>query len=177
MPIGPLSFLPAALRTAYSAVRTSIKIARGAVQTGARLGTAAIGRTTAAIGRAIERTGTSIQARQLRRLTEAEDRLQATGEGILGRPRNEILDPDLIPEAITRQRRNFAWRVRTEYIDPRTGERVDRHVTVSTDRMLSQEQATAEAEDMLLTDYSIERERIIQSEVTMVTRVAPGRRL
>lgn len=136
-----------------------------------------LGRSLAQIGAALTRTGAGIEARSVRRILEAEqEERQATRE-ILGLPADRVPDPAGIPEAITRQRREYAWRVRMGFIDPRTGKSQERFLTISTDQLLSPNEAIELAEEMLAEDYDIKGDFLTQSGIVGITRAAPGRRL
>lgn len=136
------------------------------------------------LGEGIERLGSTIvrnfarlDASVVRRAIDAEVRQRAEIRSVLGRPLQDLIPDDAIPEAITKQRRNFAWQTRFGFIDPSTGRRAERFITVSTDSRLSSEEALEEARNMMEEDYEIDPSFIIDEEVIGVTRAAPGRRL
>jgi hypothetical protein len=141
-----------------------------------RLGVS-LGRTLAEIGSSLTRAGAGIEARTIRRIMEAEQTERRVAEQVLGPSPDHVPDPAGIPEAITRQRREYAWRIRMGFIDPRTGKRESRMLTVSTDQLLSPNEAKETAAKMLADDYDIKGDFIIESELIGVTRAAPGRRL
>jgi len=158
---GWLSFLSLGERIAYPFIRLGVSL----------------GRSLGQIGAALTRAGAEIEATTIRRVIEAEDIERRAGAEIAGASGDRIPDPAGIPEAITRQRREYAWRVRMGYIDPRTGKRESRYLTISTDQLLSPNEAKAEAAKALADDYDIKGEFLIESEIVTVTRAAPGRRL
>jgi len=162
MAFNPLGLLARATRAVYSTVR---------------LGVARLGATVSQVGQALTRAGVAIEASQLRRLHAAEVQLQRQTAEVLGvadmaRP----IDPVNIPEGITRQLRDYAWRVRLQYIDRVSGLAKEKWVTVSTDQILSPDEAIAEAEG-LGSNYEIDSGNLIHSELMEVTRAAPGRRI
>lgn len=161
MPRGPLSFFGLGAR-----------VARPFIQLGVRLG-----RTISQIGAAVTRAGARVEVDQLRRIVTAERQLRRETAEVLGLPRNRIIDPQGIPEAITRQRRRFAWKVRTVFIDPKTGERIERFLTISTDDLLSPNEALAEANELMASEYGVQQSFIVESEIEQVTQAAPDRRL
>ena len=136
-----------------------------------------LGRSLGEIGAALTRAGAQIEAATIRRVVEAEEIERRTGAEIAGAAGDRIPDPAGIPEAITRQRREYAWRVRMGFIDPRTGKRESRYLTISTDSLLSPNEVRAEAGKMLAEDYDIKGDFLIEAEIQSVTRAAPGRRL
>lgn len=161
MPRGPLSFFGLGARIAQPFIRLGVRL----------------GRTISQIGAAVTRAGARVEADQLRRIVIAERQLADETAEVLGLPRNRIIDPQSIPEAITRQRRQFAWKVRTVFIDPRTGERIERFLTISTDDLLSPNEALAEANELMASEYGVQQSFIVESEIEQVTRAAPDRRL
>lgn len=161
MPLGPLSFL-----------RIGLRIARPFVQLAVR-----IGRTNQRIINALSRANVRVTAAGLRTLRTAEERLQAETRTVLGARTDVVLPTEQIPEAITRQRRRFAWRIRFGIVNRQTGEVRDRFLTVSTDNLLSADEALAEGQAILDADYPEEFEALVDSEIISVTRAAPGRRL
>lgn len=136
-----------------------------------------LGRSLASIGASLTRAGAGIEARSIRRIVEAEAGERRTAREVVGTAPDHLPDPAGIPEAITRQRREYAWRVRMGFIDPRTGQRQERFLTISTDQLLSPNEAIDQARSMLAEDYDIQGDFLIESELIGVTRAAPGRRL
>lgn len=136
-----------------------------------------LGRGLGAISELITGTFAGLEAAVVRRTVEEVARKRAAEREVLGGPRSTVPPDERIPEALTRQRRNYAWRTRFGFIDPRTGKRNERFLTISTDRQLSGEEALEEARNMLEEDYSIDPSFIIDEEVIGITRAAPGRRL
>lgn len=136
-----------------------------------------LGRTIASIGASLARAGAGIEARSIRRIVEAEEAERRVARDVLGPSPDRVPDPAGIPEAITRQRREYAWRIRMGFIDPRSGARADRFLTISTDQLLSPNEAKQAASEMLSEDYDIQGDFITESEILGVTRAAPGRRL
>lgn len=161
MPLGPLSF-----------VNLAGRIARPFIQLGVRLG-----RTVAQIGTVLQRTGARVEAESIRRIVRAEEQLRRETRTVLGQRTDVKLPPSAIPEAVTRQRRQFAWRIRFGVVNRISGEVVDRYLTLSTDDLLSADDALAQGEDMLRAEYPEEFELMTESEIVQVTRAAPGRRL
>lgn len=161
MALGPLSFLGIGARIARPFVRLAVRLGRSITQ----------------LGTALQRQGVRVEAGALRRIATAEERLRAETRTVLGERTDIVLPPEQIPEAITRQRRRFAWRIRFGIVDRRTGEVRDRFLTVSTDNLLSADEALAEGQAILDADYPDEFEALVDSEVIGVTRAAPGRRL
>lgn len=141
-----------------------------------RLGVS-LGRTISEIGQALTRAGAGIEARSVRRIVDAEEVERRTAREAVGTAPDHLPDPAGIPEAITRQRREYAWRVRLGFIDPRTGARQERFLTISTDQLLSPNEAIDQARAMLAEDYDIQGDFLTESELIGVTRAAPGRRL
>lgn len=161
MAIGPIAFLARAVRAVYSGIRL-----------GVRLGVSTP-RILAAVGRA---AGEGFRS-QTTRVIAAERAAQDRAARVLGTPSRDIIDPAGIPGSLTKMRRQYAWRVRTIYVDPQTGRRIERFVTVSTDDLLSHEDAITEAESMLESEYGITSELQIDTEVVDVRKAAPGQRL
>lgn len=161
MPLGPLSF-----------VNLAARVARPFIQLGVRLG-----RTVAQIGTVLQRTGARVEAESIRRIVRAEEQLRRETRTVLGQRTDVVLPPSAIPEAITRQRRQFAWRVRFGVVDRASGQVVDRYLTLSTDDLLSADEALSQAEEMLRADYPDQFELMTESEIVQVTQAAPGRRL
>jgi hypothetical protein len=88
--------------------------------------------------------------------------------------------PDIagIPEAITMQRREYSYTVKVTTIDPNTGRPFDRYINISSDRLLGKDEAKREAEKLAEEEYDwYRKQNLISSEVTSITRAAPGRRL
>lgn len=148
------------------------RIARPFIQLGVTLG-----RSLAEIGATLVRAGSTVEAASARRIYEAERVERTATSDIIGRGGGRVPDPSEYSEAVTKQRRQFAWRVRTTYIDPRNGEETTRYLTISTDAMLSPDQAITQAEDMLSEDYAIESTFIVGSDVVSATRAGIGQRL
>lgn len=161
MAFGPINLLGRAVSAALPFIRLGISLGRG----------------VAALGSIITRAFVRAEAASVRRVIEAEVQQRREVREVLGRPHNEVLSPDLMPEAITKQRRQYSWHTRFGFIDPVSGERRERHISVSTDSLLSPEEALQEAQDMLSDDYNIDASFVINSDVVGVTRAAPGRRL
>lgn len=158
---GWLSFLSLGERIAYPFIRLGVTL----------------GRSLASIGASLTRAGAGIEARSIRRIVEAEESERRVAREVVGTAPDRLPDPAGIPEAITRQRREYAWRVRMGFIDPRTGQRQERFLTISTDQLLSPNEAKQAAADMLAEDYDIQGDFLIESDIIGVTRAGPGRRL
>lgn len=136
-----------------------------------------LGRSLGELGRIFTETGTAIEASSLRRIYEADVEERSIAKEIEGQPPDLAIDPSKLPEAITRQRREYAWKVRVGYIEPGTGERRSRMLTISTDQLLSPNEALAEARGMMEDEYQIKTSFLVSAEMVGVTRAAPGRRL
>lgn len=158
---GWLSFLSLGERIAYPFIRLGVSL----------------GRSLVSIGQSLTRAGAGIEARSIRRIVDAEETERRTATEIAGLPGDRIPDPAGIPEAITRQRREYAWRVRMGFIDPRTGQRQERFLTISTDQLLSPNEAIDKARDMLAEDYDIQGDFLVESDIIGVTKAGSGRRL
>lgn len=88
--------------------------------------------------------------------------------------------PDIlgIPESVTAMRREFSYTVKITTIDPTTGKPIERYINVSTDKAISPSEAKRQAEALAEDEYVWFRQRnMIKSEVTAITRAAPGKRL
>lgn len=126
-------------------------------------------RTAAQLGRALTRAGVTVEAALLRRQMAVERTVVEAGKRITGLPEGVIFDPANIPEAVSRQRREFAFTVRTTFINVATGAQESRFVTVSTDRLLTTEEILTEAQE-LNEDYGTEIQ-ILSTEITRATKV------
>lgn len=158
---GWLSFASLGERIAYPFIRLGVTL----------------GRSLAAIGASLTRAGAGIEASSIRRIIDAEEVERRTAREVVGTAPDRLPDPSGIPEAITRQRREYAWRVRMGFIDPRTGQRQERFLTISTDQLLSPNEAMEAADRMLADDYEISGAFVVEHEIIGVTRAGPGRRL
>jgi hypothetical protein len=88
---------------------------------------------------------------------------------VIGLPRDLPIDIRDIPEAVSRQRREFAFTVRTLYIDVATGAQTSRFITVSSSALLTPAEIEMEAQEILKDGYGeIEP---ISFEITRMTRV------
>lgn len=76
-----------------------------------------------------------------------------------------------IPEAITRIRRQFSYKVVVTAIDRQSGETVERHVTVSTDRLLPFTEAENLAQGMVQDD-TVEGDSTMRRSQYQVTGAA-----
>lgn len=104
---------------------------------------------------------------------EAERRTAEVVAGDLSTP----IDPERLPEPITRQRNRFAWRIRVQYIDPNTGAIRERFVTRSTDEVLSPEQVLSDNRSMLFDEYGVEDQSIMNQEIVQITGARADQRL
>lgn len=161
MRLGPLSFFGLGARIARPFIQLAVRV----------------GRSITRVGSALQRRGVQVEAGALRRIATAEERLRRETRTVLGARTDVVLPPEQIPEAITRQRRRFAWRVRFGIVDRRTGDVTDRFLTLSTDDLLSADEALSEAQGILEADYPDEFQALVDSEIVNVTQAAPGRRL
>lgn len=161
MALGWLNLLSLGERIAYPFVRLGVTL----------------GRTISQIGASLTRAGAGIEARSIRRMAEAEESERRTGRELASTAGDRLPDPAGIPEAVTRQRRQYAWRLRMGFIDPRTGQRQERLLTISTDVLLSPNEAIDAGKRMMDDDYDIKGSFVTEAEVIGVTRAAPGRRL
>lgn len=158
---GWLSFLSLGERIAYPFIRLGVSL----------------GRSLSSIGAALTRAGAGIEASTVRRIVEAEETERRVASQVLEPAGDRIPDPIGIPEAITRQRREYAWRVRMGFIDPRTGRSQERMLTISTDQLLTPNEVKESASKMLADDYDIQGDFLTKVEIIGATRAAPGRRL
>lgn len=136
-----------------------------------------IGGALGTIGRALAGLGAVVEAGALRReaLREAEIAV-ATGV-VEGLPSDLIIDDATIPDAVTRIRRRYAWTIRVRYIDPTTGERIERFITVATDRQITREEAIATAEEETFPESPKIAGAIIDSELVRVVKAGEAGRL
>lgn len=148
------------------------RIARPFIQLGITLG-----RTLSEIGTVLTRSGARIEASSARRIYEAERAERAAASDLVVGGLDRLPSRDEFSEAVTRQRREFAWRIRLGYVDPRSGESTVRYLTISTDELLSPQEAIDEALDELADEYGVSGEFVVESTVVSATRAAPGRRL
>lgn len=128
-----------------------------------------LGRTAASLGRALTRAGVTVEAGALRRQMATERAAVEAGKRIVGLPPETFLDPLSLPEAVTRQRREFAFTVRTLFINVATGVQETKFVTVSSDSMLTRAEIFAEAQEMF--DEYQKEAAILETEITRATRV------
>ena len=86
--------------------------------------------------------------------------------------RNFIPDPRRIPEALTKMRRAFAFRVRVRGVQLETGEDLERFVTVSVNDPISRADAEAIAASMIADEP--EFYKLAVTDVLMVDAVKAG---
>lgn len=129
-----------------------------------------VGSALGDLGRALARAGTEIEVQALRRIAGALDEQDAASRIVLGQSSTEVLDPQGIPEALTRQRREYSWRFRMQGIDPRTGQRVERYLSISTDDLLSEAEARQRALSEFADEYGFSSEFIISMDTVSVTK-------
>lgn len=125
-----------------------------------------IGATIAAIGRALERQGASMEAAVIRDRVERERAAQAAAHGaVVTATRGMIAEADM-PEATTKLRRRYSYQLTIESIDPLTGKRVERHITISSDRLRGDEELRGQAIDLFGESYGIDTSRVTRIEIT-----------
>lgn len=161
MALSPIGLLGKVISTAYPFIRLGVSL----------------GRSVTSIGNLITRAFGRAEASVIRRAVEAETAQRAETRNVLNLPPSSMIPDELMPEAITRQRRTYAWRTRFGFIEPTTGQRGERYLTVSTDNQLTAEQALEEARKMLLDDYDIDESFITDERIVGVTRAGLDRRL
>lgn len=137
---GILSFLGRAARVASPYVEKLVRL----------------GEPLARIRRRIGARIAGVDADQLDRVIQAERAAQRQTAEIVGGDLSERISPDRLPSAITKQTRRFAWRIRYNYIDPSTGESIQRYFTLSTDDQLSALDAMTTTRDELRREYGRE---------------------
>lgn len=118
-----------------------------------------------------------IPREQLEQIVQRERLIREATERVVSVRPAEPVDPDILPAPITAQRRRFAWRIRYQIVHPLTGEVLDQYLTVSTDDILSPEQAMAEARQMAFENYGVEPSDILETEVTTVTHASASQRI
>lgn len=107
-------------------------------------------------GRGMRRTDLLTAIRRVRGIDRAQPALRSVR-------RDRLPDPVRIPIAATNIRRQFSFRMRIRGTDMRTGERVDRFVTITSDTVLSRDQLERDVEDLLDTErenYQLEPDSI-----------------
>lgn len=161
MPISPLGALKLGARIAAPFIRLGVRLGRSLLET----------------TQSILRSGLDAVESELARVYRAEQRLRAETTALGALKGREKIDPIGIPEAITWQRRTYAWKHLIEYIDPATGNIESQYITVSTNDVLTPDESAALAEEAFLKNYGVGRERITKSETIGVTKAAPGRTL
>ena len=68
--------------------------------------------------------------------------------------RNDFLpNPDRVPTAATLIRRNYSYKVRVRGFDPQTGDPVERHISITTDTLMSKNDVYNIAADTLASDH------------------------
>lgn len=129
-----------------------------------------IGGLIGRIGRALGQLGTSMEAAAIRRELEREAEIKRQSDAALGvsvaRP---LTDAD-IPEAATKLRRKYSYTVRIESIDPLTGRRVERFITISSDRLRSDEEIFGQATDGFAEGYGVTESNIIRISIEGIKR-------
>lgn len=129
-----------------------------------------VGTATRDLGNILSRAGTSIEASAIRRIEDAEAEAAARSRDVLGVGETELPDPVGIPEALTKMRREYAWTVKTEYINM-IGQRLVQHLTISNDALMTEQQVLQEAADLLDSEeYAVRRGNIISMEVVRVVK-------
>lgn len=132
-----------------------------------------VGTATRDLGQILSRAGTAIEVSAIRRIEDAEAEAAARSREVLGVGETELPDPVGIPEALTRMRREYAWTVRTEYINM-IGQRLTQHLTISNDALMSEQQVLQQAADLLESEeYAVRRGNIISMEVIRVVKAGP----
>lgn len=150
---GLLSFLTAPIRRAFPYIDMAVRLRQP------------IARIRRAIGARIA----GVSAADLERVVSATRAARRTTEEIVGGNLKEKISPTRIPSAITRQRRRFAWRIRYNYVDPTTGEFLQKHMTLSTDEIISAEDALDQARDIIAENYGIEHDATFDLAITRIT--------
>lgn len=158
---GPLGFLSLGARLAAPIIRGAVWLGRTVLETTRDVlaaGVGALDREIAALHRA--------------ELTIKEGTREAISVG-------ETALPDVagIPEAVTVQRREFSYTIGVTSIDPNTGRPVVRFITISTDNLITPEEAKNRAVELAVEDYHQNRDTLIKVEISSITRAAPGKRL
>lgn len=148
------------------------RLVYGALQLGVRLA-----RTATEILGSLARTSASFEASAVREILARERATKAATAEILGGARDRVPEDAAFAEAITRQRRTYNWRIRIGWIDPSTGERRERYLSISTDERLSPEEALRRGEELAGEEYGITSELVFESEITQATRARPEQRL
>lgn len=122
------------------------------------------------VGEALRGLGVSLEVSAIQKEERAIDQQETQTRALIGSGLDELPDPAGIPEAITKQRRQFSWIIQFDVLDSVTGERNTRYISVSTDSQLTPNEAMAEAEEVITKEYGVEKQAIISSEVTRVTK-------
>lgn len=114
-----------------------------------------LGRSMQRIRRTIGAAIAGVSAEQLEQVVEAERGARRQTEAIVGGNLDERIAPDRVPEAITRQSRRYAWRIRYNYVDPATGSQIQRYYTLSVDDELSPSEALEMAREDIEGRYDV----------------------
>jgi hypothetical protein len=170
MPFNPLGSLNILARLVRPVVSRLAQIARPAAQIGAEV-TGALARS---LGVAAERLGQFAREVEpdVAQLAQAEREIVSASEIIAAADRRRLVDPLTIPDATTRQRRLFNWRVKGVVRNLATGETSERFVTIATDRLLSVEEAESQARSMFVAEYLGSEDELESVEFDNVTRQA-----
>lgn len=158
---GPFGFFRLGARLAQPFIRAAVWAGRSVLQT----------------ARDILAGGVEVLDRELAAVYRKEEALKAASE------RTEALGeisrdaPIEVAEAVTRQRRRFAYNVRGRAVDPATGRVGVRFVTISSDDEMTREQIINAAENLLTGEYLIDKGLIVSTEVTGATEASGDRLL
>lgn len=122
------------------------------------------------IGRALSALGAGVEAAAIRSRIEREAAVQGQARVAVTRSGIGIFSESEIPDATTKLRRRYSFRGIIEYINPSTGRHEVRHVTISSDSLLSRAEVEQEMRDLAGGEYGIEEHVVTRMEVTDVRK-------
>ena len=127
-----------------------------------------------AIGRALAAEGLGVQRSVLLRYIREARGLEARSDYFRALRTDARPDPNRLPEALTKLRRNYSTRVKVRGYDSQTGQEVTRYFTVSSDLPLTKDEAI---EDILAQiEEDDERYPLEVEEATALRQVRAGPR-
>lgn len=136
-----------------------------------------IGATLGTLGRALERQGANMEAAAIRDQIETQRAIQAAARGAAVTAERGLPDVAMMPEAKTKLRREYSYRVRISHIDSRTGQRVERWVTVSSDDVISKDEAATRAIQDYAGGYGFQLGNVVEVEVTDIRKAGAAGKL
>jgi hypothetical protein len=158
----PFTFIRNPIGAIFGVIRRVVDIAGGLREP--------LGQGIGQIARALANLGAATEAAAVRARVEREAATERQARGAVGIAQGALPREADIPEATTRLRRRYSYQVAIDYIDPKTGQRLTRYITVSSDTLRSINEVIDEAHGMIGRDYGFTESHVTATRVESVKK-------